>query len=245
MIKLKNLLKEAGSSTERQETAFIVAVNDAVEKYGGPITLKTSGKAIKKVLKASKYIGRASSGSEPYTDVQIETAVKIYNISMKGPSAPSLAGGGLRGIEAIIPDLATNFLQAALKNHLKRGLKVGDKVPDTFGKLNDKDKKILVIGNASMGGPIDFMYIGPMSVATTYKRGTLTVSGKLIDVSVYAKNHDLYLRLRARRIDQTFDPNAVDTKGRPKIYSKSPSKGDSAGRIVVMDRATSGKLITF
>jgi hypothetical protein len=41
--------------------------------------------------------------------------------------------------------------------------------------------------------------------------------------------------LRARREDQRFDPSAKDSTGTPKIYGKSPSKGDSAGRIVVVD----------
>jgi hypothetical protein len=42
--------------------------------------------------------------------------------------------------------------------------------------------------------------------------------------------------LRARREDQVFDPDAKDGQNIPKIYSKSPSKGDSAGRIVVTDK---------
>ena len=79
---------------------------------------------------------------------------------MKGPNAPSLAGGGLRGIEEIIPGLGARFFRAAYDNHVKKGLKAGDKVPDTYGKLNDKDKKLLVIGNKPTS-PIDYMYIGP------------------------------------------------------------------------------------
>jgi hypothetical protein len=41
--------------------------------------------------------------------------------------------------------------------------------------------------------------------------------------------------LRARREDQTFDPDAKQG-GVPKIYGRSPSRGDSAGRIVVTDK---------
>ena len=56
---------------------------------------------------------------------------------------------------------------------------------------------------------------------------------------------DLFFRLRARRIDQTFDPEASDKNGIPKIYGKSPSKGDSAGRLVITDKPTKGKVIIF
>jgi Ca2+-binding EF-hand superfamily protein len=43
-----------------------------------------------------------------------------------------------------------------------------------------------------------------------------------------------------------FDPEASDKNGIPKIYSVSPSRGDSAGRLVITDKPskTSG-VITF
>jgi hypothetical protein len=124
-------------------------------------------------------------------------------------------------------------------------LKNGDKVPDTFGKISARDKMKIVIGNAQMGGPIDFMYIGPMTVTGSYdeKKNTLTLNGNLIAAEEFAKTHDLYFRLRARREDQRFDPLAKDSDGSPKIYGKSPSRGDSAGRIVVTDSVPSTGVI--
>ena len=93
-----------------------------------------------------------------------------------------------------------------------------------------------------MGGPIHYMYIGNMNVTAKYdpKENVLTFgNGQLIPSVKYAKEHDLYFRLRARREDQRFDPTAKDAKGIPKIYGKSPSRGDSAGRIVVIDKTPS------
>ena len=237
MKTFRQYITEAGSSAERQETGFVDAINNAVNRNNGkPITLETQDATIKGVVKAEKYSGRQQSGSEPYTDVQIFTSRGILNISMKGPTAPSLAGGGLSGIEAIIPGLGARFFRAAYDNHIKKGLKPGDKVPDTYAKLNDKDKNLLVIGNKAMGGPIDYMYIGPMDVKYTEKNGTVQVNGSLIDSKKYANSKDLFFRLRARRVDQTFDPDASDKNGVPKIYGKSPSRGDSAGRLVVTDK---------
>jgi hypothetical protein len=241
------LVLEAGFSFERQENEFVLAVNNAVkENSNEPITIKSKDATIKGVTEAKKYTGRQKSGSEPYTDVQLITKRGVINLSMKGPNAPSLAGGGLRGIEEIIPGLGARFFRSALKNHLKKGLKPGDKIPDTYGKLNDKDKKLLVIGNKSMGGPINYMYIGPMDVTSTFKKGILQVNGNLIEANKYAKSKDLFFRLRARRVDQTFDPDALDRNGVPKIYGKSPSRGDSVGRLVVTDKPAKARdIITF
>ena len=244
---LKRYLAEAGQSAERQENAFVDLVNDAFKQNGEkPFTLKTKDDTIKNVVKAEKFTGRQRSGSEPYTDVKVYTSKGVLNFSMKGPSAPSLAGGGLRGIEEIIPGIASRFFRAAFDNHKKKGLKFGEKVPDTYAKLNDKDKKLLVIGNEAMGGPIDYMYIGPMDVNGTFKDGVLSVNGKAIESNKYSNSKDLFFRLRARRLDQTFDPEASDKNGIPKIYGKSPSRGDSAGRLVITDKpAKSRDMIVF
>lgn len=244
LLKSNIILQEAGEKTERQETGFINLIKKAVQENGGnPITINSKNETINDVIDAMKYSGRTSKGSEPYTDVQLilKNGDKI-NISMKGTSAPTVAGGGLRGIDDVIPGLASNFLNAAYKHHIKT-LTAGDKVPDLYGKLNDRDKNLLVIGNLSIGGPIDFMYIGPMDVVGNFNNGTLSVNGQLISSDVFASSRDLYFRLRARRNDQVFDPEARYSNGAPKIYSKSPSKGDSAGRIFVTDKPAGNRAV--
>lgn len=230
----------AGVSAERQETAFVKAVNDAVKKNKNKaITVVAGGTKVAGVTGSAKYNGRQSSGSEPYTDVILRRAsMKDVNLSLKGEAAPSLAGGGLRGLEAIIPGIAGKFMQAAYKQLIKEGLEKGDKVPDVYGQMNETDKTKIVVGTPAMGGPIHYMYIGSMDVKSTYdaKTSTLTfTNGALTEAKKYAKTHDLYFRLRARREDQTFDPDAMQGNI-PKIYGKSPSRGDSAGRIVVTDK---------
>lgn len=234
----------AGASAERQETGVVKAINDAVKKNkGNPITIVAGKTKIAGVTSANKFTGRQVSGSEPYTDVVIVAGKKKYNLSLKGESAPSLAGGGLRGLELAVPGIAKKFLLAAHAHLLKKvKLNPGDKVPDVFGKIGEAAKLKIVVGNVAMGGPIDFMYIGPMDVRAPYdaKTNTVTFNGALTKAAEYAKTHELYFRLRARREDQRFDPMAKDSAGVPKIYGKSPSRGDSAGRIVVTDKV-SGK----
>ena len=230
----------AGISAERQETAFVKAVNDAVKKNKNKaITVVAGGTKVSGVTGSAKYTGRQSSGSEPYTDVILRrSTMKDVNLSLKGEAAPSLAGGGLRGLEAIIPGIAGRFMQAAYKQLISEGLQKGDKVPDVYGEMNETDKTKIVVGTKAMGGPIDYMYIGSMDVKSTYdaKSATLTfTNGALTEAKKYAKTHSLFFRLRARREDQTFDPDAKQGNI-PKIYGKSPSRGDSAGRIVVTDK---------
>lgn len=231
----------AGTSAERQETAVVKAVKDAFKKNkNNPITIVAGEVILPGIIFAEKYSGRQITGSEPYTDVILSSYdKKQYNCSLKGESAPSLAGGGLRGLELAVPGIGKKFLKAVydyLVDELK--LKTGDKVPDVYGKISRQNKLKIVRGNEKMGGPIDFMYIGKMDVRSKYdvKTNTLTyLNGELIPADKYAKEHNLYFRLRARREDQRFDPLAKDLGNIPKIYGKSPSKGDSAGRIVVVD----------
>ncbi len=236
----------AGASAERQETGVVNAINNAVKKNKNqPITIIAGSTKISNISGAKKYNGRQESGSEPYTDVILNTKnKKDINLSLKGEAAPSLAGGGMRGLEAIIPGIASKFMKAAHKELLNIGIEAGDKVPDVYGKISRTNKEKIVIGTRAMGGPIDYMYIGPMNVKADYdsKKNTLTLNGSLTESKIYAKTHDLYFRLRARREDQRFDPEAMQG-GIPKIYGKSPSRGDSAGRIVVTDSVPKNAVI--
>src|SRR4029077_5552721 len=101
------------------------------------------------VIQAKKFTGRQAGGSEPYTDVVLVTHdKKEVNLSLKGESAPSLAGGGLKGLELASPGIAKRFMTEAF-NHLVKKVKLnpGDKVPDVYGKINNRDKLKIVIGN--------------------------------------------------------------------------------------------------
>lgn len=237
----------AGASSERQETSFVMAVKKAVKiNKNNPITISAGDVRVSNVIDAVKYSGRQASGSEPYTDVVlILKNKKKVNISLKGEDAPSVAGGGLRGLEAIVPGIASKFMKIAHRLLLDQGLKAGNKVPDIFGRIS-KDKKLkIVIGNAAMGGPIDYMYLGKMDIRSKYEAGSNTLlflNGQLQESTNFAATHDLYFRLRARHHDQLFDPEAMQG-GIPKIYGKSPSRGETGGRIVVTYRVPSTAVI--
>jgi hypothetical protein len=233
----------AGVLSERQETGVVDAVNSYYQKFGKPITVTAGSISIRQIVSAEKYGGRSSSGTEPYTDV-ILTAQngKKYNISNKGTSAPSIAGGGLKGLELIIPGFSGKFLNAALEKYLKLGYKDGDQIPDMYGKVSDDLKETIVVGNVSMGGPIHYMYIGPMDVTSTGNGSVLRLNGHFHDAKRYAATHNLFLRLRKRRNDQPFTSKEKDKDGYPLILGKSPSAGDKGRRIVIVASIPSNAL---
>ena len=116
-------------------------------------------------------------------------------------------------------------------------------LPDMYGKVSDNLKQQIVVGNAAMGGPINYMYIGPMDVTYRYGSGVVRVNGKFYDAIKYAKKNDLYLRLRKRRVDQPFAPNEKDRQGLPLIMGKSPSRGDKGRRIVTVAKPPGNAVI--
>ena len=234
----------AGTLAERQETGLVDAINSFSEKKGGkPFTLQAGSTRLTNVLSANKVMGRSASGDEPYTDVEIKTTNRIYKLSMKGPSAPSMAGGGLNGLEKIVPGFSGRFIRAAYEKYLQLGYTQGQQIPDMYGQIGAELKETIVLGTQAMGGPITHMYIGPMDVHSTSSGNTLTVNGRLHDAKKYAREHDLYLRLRKRRADQPFETKEKDRKGLPLILGKSPSAGDKGRRIVIVAKPPSNAIV--
>lgn len=224
----------AGVLSERQETGVVDAVNSHFQNFGKPINVTAGSITLNEIVSAEKYTGRSTAGTEPYTDVILTSKNgRKYNISNKGTSAPSIAGGGLKGLELIIPGFSNRFLNAALEKYQKLGYKEGDQIPDMYGKVGEDLKELIVVGNASMGGPIDYMYIGPMDVRFTVSGKVVRLNGHFHDSKKYAATHDLFLRLRKRRNDQPFTLEK-DNKGVPFILGRSPSAGDKGRRIVIV-----------
>tara|TARA_R100001015_G_C4620744_1_gene177768 strand:+ start:1227 stop:1940 length:714 start_codon:yes stop_codon:yes gene_type:complete len=215
----------AGSGAERQETGLVNAINRAVTNNGGKgIKIQTPGASLTNIIRAQKYGGRSSAGTEPYTDVVLYSqGGRKWNLSMKGESAPSLAGGGLEGLELIVPGIGGKFLKAAYRAYIRAGYKRGDDLPDAYATVPTNLTSKIVVGTAAMGGPIHYMYQGPMDVTSRFNKtnGILTVNGKLTSSGVFAKQYKLIFRLRRRRQDRKFlietDKGGKDKRGLPMI----------------------------
>ena len=241
-------LNEAGQASERQEYGLINSIN-ATASQEHPVEVKSSNEDIPNVVAASKVDGMSSLGKEPYTDIRLHLSNgHTLNISAKGNAAPSLAGGGLVALNRLLPDLVKRFLEAAVARLQEEGFVDGEQnVPDVYGKISFYDAMTILAGDLAMGGPIDYMYQGPMDVTAEYcndrQECSVTVNGAFTNIEDYAMSHVLYLRARKRRIDQPFDAKGVDRAGLPSIYGKSPSKGDRNRRIVITDKVPASAIV--
>lgn len=234
---IKNIITEGGLKSERQEKGIVDAINTLASK-NNPITIMTDNESIKNVTHATKKEGLNELGQEPYTDIIVERSKgKPINISAKGTSAASLAGGGMEGLNNLTPELIKKVLSKALSTLIKKGYSKGDNIPEVYCKIPNEQKTIILIGNEAMGGPIDYMYQGPMEVKAQINKeqNIVKLNGSLTKIEQYSNQHNLYIRIRRRREDQTFDPELTDRYGYPSIYGKSPSKGDGNRRIVITD----------
>lgn len=220
---------------QRQELGFVNIINDYYKVSQKPFLLVAGSTRIQNVISSEKILERTFAGDEQYPDVVLQTKSLSYKISMKGKNSPSIAGGGLRGLERSFPGLVGRFLEAANKRLISEGYKKGDNIGDVYGKISEKYKEEIVLGTPEIGGPIDYLYIGPMNVSSNQSPGRLTLNGQLIDARSFSKSENLYLRLRKRRSDQRFDPKSKNRYGYPSILGKSPSEG-STSRIVVVSR---------
>ena len=113
-----------------------------------PFTISgVGGSRITDCIRAEKFEGRSRAGTEPYTDVIIyRTRNRKVNISMKGTSAPSIAGGGLSGLEEAAPGLTGKFLTAALQKYQNMGFIEGmSDLPDMYGKVSTSLKAQIVV----------------------------------------------------------------------------------------------------
>jgi len=219
--------------SERQERSIISIIKDYASLHN-PISIKGKFCLIKKIIGAEKYTKLTVDNKEPLTDIQLLTKNKKYNISAKGEEAPTLGGGGLFGLSKLQPKLVSSFLNEADSWYQTKGFKKGDYgLPDTFYKINKRYIQKIMIGNEGLGGPIDYMYVGPMDVSHEFSDNTLIFNGNFIPIDTYSNQCSFYFRLRKRRKDVHFLPNEKDENGFPYIFSKSPSKGAWGRRITV------------
>jgi hypothetical protein len=245
--------KSTGLGSERQELGLIDILNENARMSNNHY-VRSLGRT-HKIKGAMKNDGLSSLGQEPYIDVFIETqAGKKLGISCKGSSAPSLAGGGLVGIKAIVPDLLDKMYDAIVYYIKELGHSDGDVidadvVPDIFVPIPDKYVRQILVGNEAMGGPIDYMYIGPMDVSSsTSKQGEITLNGNFYSIEDYMRKiPNFYFRIRKRDISPDGKMQITFTRknkdGFPLIFM-SPTTFKNNFRLVVTDKAAkTGKIL--
>lgn len=260
--------KSSGSGSERQENGLINFISDNVKE--GPCKFSRNCANNTKLLEyqitgAVKKDGKNKFGDEPYIDVIIKTDKGDIGISCKGPTAPSLAGGGLSGLKRIVPELIEEFYEKA-QNYIQsikivtrnknnkiinsKALKDGDiidanLIPDMSYEIPENYVEDILKGNEDMGGPIDYMYQGPMNVTGNVVRKNdgkiyLEPNGKFYSIDNYKKKvGKFYLVIRKRDLDQDnrikLDFTEKNREGFVKLL-KSPVAGKTNSRIIIQDK---------
>lgn len=234
--------KEAGKEqSERQETGLINTINSAVESAGGSITLITKNENMPGVTKAEKISGTNRHGKEHYADIAITANGKKLAVSAKGTTSPSIAGGGLAGILGVDKGIVKHALETAKSfyeknySHLE-GKHIPDGgIPELYVRIPHKFLLDILRGTPEMGGPIDYMYIGPMTVTSELTDNILRVDGSLTPIEEFANTvEDLFLRIRRRGTNQTLDLSNTDRSGYPSLFYAA---GEGHRRVVVVKKA--------
>lgn len=238
--------KSSGAGSERQESGLINLINETA-KNSPDYYFASLGKN-KKLKQAIKNSGLSSIGQEPYIDIFIEThGGEKLGVSMKGKSAPSIAGGGLKGIKEVAPDLL-KMLYDKIKKYITEDLGIKENaivdasvVPDLYMEIPSNYVKSILVGNKKMGGPVDYMYIGEMNVIGTSSNTTkeIKVNGTFYSIDEYMKKiPKFYFRIRKRDLDPSGKMEITFMKknsdGYPLVF-KSASSAKNNFRMVIID----------
>lgn len=160
-----------------------------------PIRVNIGDISFDRVTRARKYNGRQFGSSKLYTDIILDNNSKSIKISLKEDVISSVHIPK-KAIDMMTPNLVDKFLNAVASKILGMGLNENDNLPSIlYGKINRIDKTRLIVGTQSMGGPIDYIYIGTAKAQFNTKEDILLFDGFLLDSKEYAENQEIYLRI--------------------------------------------------
>ena len=207
-----------------------------------PIQLNIDSKQLSDITSARRFTGVQSGKNEIYTDLVFERKnTRGFNIAIKS----AVFDESIERLDVIVPNLKIRFIKSVYKKLSQMGLKDGDNVPNVFGKIDERNKKKLVTGTYSVGGPIDFMYLDlPNTIMPNFDEdsGILTLPGKFVNMDEYSKDFYLYLNLQPTYDDQKFDTK-IERGGVKLIYGKSESKGIADNTIVVTTKVADNGIV--
>lgn len=238
--------KSKVDSSERQEMGLIEVINNFQTK---PFTLVgANGEKIENVTGARKMPNPPEG--EAYTDVVVETTNGDYNISAKGTSSPSIAGGGLKMASNLGPEVE-NFIKDFYEDAYEHYKKIFESTPELdydtnlyrtsyFKDVNrvvPKDiMKTVLIGIERFGGPVDGYYIGPMTVESEVKEKELHTNGNIIPVEKFLEDYPtIYAHIKKRSGDYYFTDRKKPIPANPDIivpmlFAKSPTSNTAQSR---------------
>ena len=228
-------------TSERQEHGLVNVVNASagavIQQMG--ITVKS----------ARSLGGMNSLGKEPYIDIYItDTDGKEHGISMKASSSMTIGGGGTAGVYSMFPKLIQRCYDKVEQYLVDMGLEDQDVVPhgaipNLFFRIPEKYVYELMKGNEAMGGPIDWIYVGPSDVTGEVVAGELNLNGQFYSVEDFVKKtggaDQFFFRVRKRDLDgemTEIDFTDVDRKYKLPILMTNQSNKKRNWRLLMTNK---------
>ena len=229
-------------TSERQEHGLVNVINAnagaVIEQLG--VTVKS----------ARSQGGMNALGKEPYIDIFItDTNDKDHGISMKASSSMTIGGGGTAGVFSMFPKLIQRCYDKVEQYLIDMELEDGDVVPhgaipNLFFRIPEKYIAPLMQGNKAMGGPIDWIYVGPSDVTGEVVDGNLNLNGNFYSVADFVEKTagDVFFRVRKRDLDgetTEIDFTDVDRKYKLPILMTNQSNGKRNWRLLMTNKGPS------
>ena len=202
------------------------------------------------VKSARSQGGMNALGKEPYIDIFItDTNGKDHGISMKASSSMTIGGGGTAGVFSMFPKLIQRCYDKVEQYLVDMELEDGDVVPhgaipNLFFRIPEKYIAPLMQGNKAMGGPIDWIYVGPSDVTGEVVDGNLNLNGNFYSVADFVEKTagDVFFRVRKRDLDgetTEIDFTDVDRKYKLPILMTNQSNGKRNWRLLMTNKGPS------
>jgi len=226
-------------TSERQEHGLVNVINanpgTVIEQLG--VTVKS----------ARSQGGMNALGKEPYIDIFItDTNGKDHGISMKASSSMTIGGGGTAGVFSMFPKLIQRCYDKVEQYLMDMGLEDQDVVPhgaipNLFFRIPEKYIAPLMQGNKAMGGPIDWIYVGPSDVTGEVVDGNLNLNGNFYSVDDFVEKTagDVFFRVRKRDLDgetTEIDFTDVDRKYKLPILMTNQSNKKRNWRLLMTNK---------
>lgn len=171
---MQEYLEEATSNVENAKMGIVHFINDALKAAGAnSATVKIGRQTIENVGAARPYNKTSSGGISPYVDIELirangspvyiglRTAKRKKFLVYRGKklsrfAIPALQRGVL-SLEVVHPDVREDFTASLLEHYLDGGYTHGSELTDACGRLPEKMKKKLLLGDKRYGGEVDYI----------------------------------------------------------------------------------------
>ena len=231
-------------TSERQEHGLVKVIN-----ANAGAVIQQMGVTVKS---ARSQGGMNALGKEPYIDIFItDTNGKDHGISMKASSSMTIGGGGTAGVFSMFPKLIQRCYDKVEQYLMDMGLEDQDVVshgaiPNLFFRIPEKYIAPLMQGNKAMGGPIDWIYVGPSDVTGEVVDGNLNLNGNFYSVDDFVEKTagDVFFRIRKRDLDgemTEIDFSDVDAKFNLPILMINQSNRKRNWRLLMTNKGPANK----